>query len=110
MQLACADKLIQCFDADPSEFFFEYTAIGRNLNLEAYRRIYPPAHMQRSTSFSFLKGTILRLALATQIRQVEIVHQRLEHLTSLDEIPHCFPYQVLRPQCAIEHFYTFYEI
>jgi hypothetical protein len=45
VQLACADKLIQCFDADPSEFFFEYTAIGRNLNLEAYRRIYPPAHM-----------------------------------------------------------------
>ena len=33
-QLAYADKLIQRFDADPSEFLFKYTAIGRNLNLE----------------------------------------------------------------------------
>ena len=34
VQLACADKLIQRFDADPSELLFEYTAIGRNLNLD----------------------------------------------------------------------------
>lgn len=53
MQPACTDKLIQRFDADPSEFFFAYTAIGRNLNLEAYRRIYPPAHMQRMAVSAF---------------------------------------------------------
>lgn len=33
-QLAYADKLIQRFDADPNEFLFKYTAIGRKLNLE----------------------------------------------------------------------------
>ena len=33
-QVAYADKLIQRCDADPSEFLFKYTAIGRNLNLE----------------------------------------------------------------------------
>ena len=34
VQLAYADKLIQRFNAGPSEFLFKYTAIGRNLNLE----------------------------------------------------------------------------
>ncbi len=34
----------------------------------------------------------------------------IEQQTTIEALRHCFPFQPLRVECAIEHFYTFYGI
>jgi hypothetical protein len=85
-------------------------------NLEAYRRLYPPAYTAElpesdEGEFQFLARWGQLFDRRWEVRQPhgEAFLRKLAALASLDDLRFCFPYQILQPRCAIAHFYTFYS-
>ena len=85
-------------------------------NIPAYLRLFPPDYVKTAkpvgyeTTFWALwgqfvarRGTIQKPA-ATQFLEC------LGKQKTIEDCLHCFPYQVLRPECAIGVFYNFYNL
>lgn len=84
-------------------------------NLHAYRRLFPPAYTavlpeSEEGEYQFLArwGQLFDRAWDARQPEGERFLQALEQLTSLDDLRHCFPYQIRQPRAAIAHFYAFY--
>ena len=95
------------------------TVLGNSwmYNLEAYRRLYPPAYT--ATLLASDENEFEYLALwgqcydyDWQINQpiAQELLRRVDALTDLSQLRLCFPYQILNPQCPIEEFYEFYGV
>ena len=95
------------------------TVLGNSwmYNLEAYRRLYPPAYT--ATLLASDENEFEYLALwgqcydyDWQIKQpiAQELLRRVDALTDLSQLRLCFPYQILNPQCPIEEFYEFYGV
>jgi hypothetical protein len=95
------------------------TVLGNSwmYNLEAYRRLYPPAYthnmdISSADEFQFLALWGQCFDSQWQVRSdiaAELL-QRLDALSNLVDLRLCFPYQVLQPRCAIDTFYDFYHV
>ncbi len=86
-------------------------------NIEAYRRLYPPAYTARlpvsdEAEFQFLAfwGQCFDHAWNPKPTLASAILERLAHMTHLDELRWCFPYQTLQPVGAIGDFYQFYGV
>lgn len=86
-------------------------------NLEAYRRLYPPAYTAALPAsdegeFQFLARWGQLFDRNWDVRQPQGVAflRALKQLRSLEELRRCFPYQILQPRCAVQHFFDFYGI
>ena len=83
-------------------------------NLDAYRRLFPPEYICTaqpiSDEFPFLALWGQFLTRHGHLREPRTASflACLQQQTTLAGLAQCFPYQVLRPMCAIEHFYRFY--
>ena len=85
-------------------------------NIPAYIRLFPPTYIQTAkpvgyeTGFWALWGQFIgrngsiRQPAATQFSEC------LSKQKTVVDYLQCFPYQVLRPECAIETFYKFYNL
>jgi hypothetical protein len=84
-------------------------------HLDAYRRLFPPEYVRTAQpvddEFPFLALWGQFLTRHGQVREPETAAflADLQQQTTLAGLKQCFPYQVLRPACAIDHFYRFYE-
>ena len=85
-------------------------------NIPAYVRLFPPDFVKTAkpvgyeTTFWALWGQFV--ARKGSIRQ-PVAAQFLECLDkqrTIEACLQCFPYQVLRPECSIEKFYSFYNL
>ena len=85
-------------------------------NIRAYHRLFPPDYVKTAkpvgyeTAFWALWGQFI--ARNGSIRQPAAA-QFLECLNKQKTVEgclQCFPYQVLRPECSIEKFYSFYNL
>ena len=85
-------------------------------NIPAYLRLFPPDYVETvkpvgyETTFWALWGQFV--ARNGSIRE-PAASQFLECLgkqQTIEDCLQCFPYQVLRPECAIEKFYDFYNL
>jgi hypothetical protein len=86
-------------------------------NLEAYRRLYPPifvATLPATTDDEFqylaLWGQCFDRDWNPKANVTQVLLQRVDQLDDLAELRHCFPYQVLQPECSIVDFYSYYGI
>jgi hypothetical protein len=95
------------------------TVLGNSwmYNLEAYRRLYPPAYTASlpasdEDEFEYLALWGQCYDYNWQIKQpiAEELLRRVDALTDLSRLRLCFPYQILNPECAIEEFYEFYGV
>lgn len=86
-------------------------------NLDAYRRLYPPLYTEAMPTANHDEFQYLSLWGQCFDRHwqpnpavtAELLH-RVEQITDLAALQSCFPYAVLRPQCAIEAFYHYFGI
>ena len=95
------------------------TVLGNSwmYNLEAYRRLYPPAYTASlpasdEDEFEYLALWGQCYDYDWQIKQpiAQELLRRVDSLTDLDQLRLCFPYQILNPECPIEEFYDFYGV
>jgi hypothetical protein len=83
-------------------------------NLDAYRRLFPPEYVFTaqpiSDEFPFLALWGQFLTRYGHLREpgTGSFLACLQQQTTLAGLTQCFPYQVLRPMCSIDHFYRFY--
>ncbi|MEN9937566.1 MAG: hypothetical protein RLZZ387_4145 [Chloroflexota bacterium] len=94
------------------------TVLGNSwlYNLPAYRRLFPPAYTAElpegeDGEFQFLArwGQLFDCRWDVRLPHGERFLVALEELASLDDLRHCFPFQIRQPHCAIAHFYDFYH-
>ena len=84
-------------------------------HLDAYRRLFPSEYVRTAQpiddEFQFMALWGQFLTRHGQVRAPERASflACLQQQTTLAGLKQCFPYQVLRPVCSIEHFYRFYE-
>jgi hypothetical protein len=95
------------------------TVLGNSwmYNLEAYRRLYPPAYTASlpasdEDEFEYLALWGQCYDYDWQIKQpiAEELLRRVDALTDVSQLRLCFPYQILNPECPIEEFYNFYAV
>jgi hypothetical protein len=86
-------------------------------NLEAYRRLFPPAYTARTPEgdegeFQFLARWGQCFDRQWQVRPDvgDELLRRLARLDDLGQLRHCFPYQILRPRCPVRLFYRYYGV
>ena len=85
-------------------------------NVEAYRRLFPTEYVETATpvgyetGFFSLWGQFLKGDRSVREGMAEPFLDCLSKQTSVDGCMQCFPYEVLRPECAIEPFYRFYGV
>lgn len=86
-------------------------------NLPAYRRLFPPSytHSFQENTDGVFHQIVLWYQCVDRFWEVRpnitsILFERLERLTDLADLRHCFPYQRLRTSAPISDFYKFYEI
>ena len=83
-------------------------------NIEAYRRLFPPKYVETAkpvgyaAGFFSLWGQFLRGDRSIRSKLATHFLGCLAEQNTVDGCMGCFPYQVLRPECAIELFYRFY--
>lgn len=93
------------------------TVLGNSwlYNLAAYRRLYPPAYTATLPATEYEEFQFLALwgqcfdrywQPKPEITE-ELLH-RVDRLAELAALQTCFPYPVLRPQCALDEFYRFF--
>ena len=84
-------------------------------NLDAYCRLFPPEYVLSAQpgedEFPFLALWGQFLTRTGRLRQpgADVFLACLKQQTTLEGLKRCFPLQVLRPACAIDHFYQFYR-
>lgn len=95
------------------------TVLGNSwmYNLEAYRRLYPPAYtrvmdISSEDEFQFLALWGQCFDRNWQVRPASAAEllRRVDALDDLAELQQCFPYQILQPHCAIDEFYAFFRV
>lgn len=86
-------------------------------NLEAYRRLYPPAYtaalpisVEDEFQFLALWGQCFDANWQPKAAVTQTLLDRVDTLETLADLRLCFPYQIRQPSCAIAEFYAFYEI
>ena len=85
-------------------------------NIEAYQRLFPPDYVESArpagyeTGFFSLWGQFLRGDRQVREDMARKFLDCLSEATSVDGCMKCFPFEVLRPGCAISAFYRFYGI
>lgn len=86
-------------------------------NLDAYRRLYPPAYtatLPTSTEdeFQFLAlwGQCFDANWQPKAEITQGLLARVHTLEKLADLRLCFPYQIRQPRCSITAFYTYYGI
>ncbi len=85
-------------------------------NLEAYRRLYPPAFSTTLApagyEFQFLALWGQFLHRTGELRQpaAETFLVCIDQQTSMTGLEQCFPYQVLATECNIQEFYAWYGV
>lgn len=85
-------------------------------NIAAYRRLFPDEYIKTAegvgyeTGFFALWGQFLRADGDVHMVQAAQFLTNIERQTTEDGCLHCFPYEVLRPECSIEVFNSFYSI
>lgn len=83
-------------------------------NIDAYRRLFPPEYVCTAQpigdEFPFLALWGQFLTRHGHLREPGTASflACLQQQTTLAGLAQCFPYQVLRPTCAIDHFYRCY--
>jgi hypothetical protein len=94
------------------------TVLGNSwlYNLVAYRRIYPPAFTTNLPATAYEEFQYLALWGQCFDRNwqpkdeiTDELLRRVDRLADLAALQSCFPYAVLRPQCAISEFYRFFN-
>jgi hypothetical protein len=84
-------------------------------HLDAYRSLFPPEYVWTAQpaddEFPYLALWGQFLTRQGHLREPETTRflAGLQQQTTLAGLKQCFPYQVLRPACSIDHFYRFYE-
>ena len=86
-------------------------------NIEAYRRLYPPAYtaelpVSDEAEFNFLAfwGQCFDHAWNPKPALARVILQQVAHMPHLDALRWCFPYQILQPAGSIADFYQFYAV
>lgn len=85
-------------------------------NIEAYRRLFPPAYINSAQPHGYptndwaLWGQFVARDGSSREPASTQFLDCLSQQKTVDGCLKCFPFQVLRPECPIEAFYTFYEI
>lgn len=87
-------------------------------NLDAYRRLYPPAYTTNMATsedddeFQFLAlwGQCFDRDWQPKPDVAQELLRRVEALTDLAGLRLCFPYQIRQPECAVAEFYTYFDI
>ncbi len=86
-------------------------------NLDAYRRLFPPAYtvdlpISEYDEFQFLAlwGQCFDRDWQPKADITQELLRRVDVLTDLSQLRLCFPFQIRQPQCAIAAFYRFYNI
>lgn len=85
-------------------------------HLDAYRRLFPEAFLESAervgyeTGFFALWGQFLRADGSVRDERTTRFLLCLKQQTTLDGCLSCFPYEVLRPECSIDIFYSFYNV
>jgi hypothetical protein len=85
-------------------------------NLTAYCRLFPPEYVHSvqvsEDEFPYLALWGQFLTRGGNLRQpgADVFLARLRQQTTLEGLKHCFPLQVLRPACPIDHFYHCYRL
>jgi len=83
-------------------------------NLAAYRALFPPQFLATARpiggemQYMSLWGQFLRRDGQLREAAASTFLSNLHAQNTLEGIEHCFPCQVLRPECSIAHFYEFY--
>jgi hypothetical protein len=85
-------------------------------NLTAYCRLFPPEYVRSvqpaEDEFPYLALWGQFLTRDGDLRQpgADVFLACLEQQSTLTGLKQCFPYQVLRPTCAIDYFYRFHKL
>lgn len=85
-------------------------------NLEAYRRLFPPAYAasatptEPETQFRSLWGQFLRSDGALNKERAATLLARVSALSDPAHYAACFPYQVMQTRAPIADFYAFYGV
>ena len=80
-------------------------------NLEAYRRLFPPAYTREMTiseegEFRYLARWGQFFDRHWQIKEplAEMLLSQVTELDNLEKLKDCFPYQILQPRCSLKEF------
>jgi hypothetical protein len=85
-------------------------------NLDPYCRLFPPEYIASrkpvgyELQFWALWGQFLRGGFRISEEAVQQFLESVERAATAEECEQSFPYEVLRPECDIQHFYQYYEI
>jgi hypothetical protein len=85
-------------------------------NIEPYRRLFPPEYIASIKAVGYelpfwvLWGQFLRGGGKPNHEAIHTFVAAVEQATTPDECEKSFPYQVMRPECDIRHFYSYYNI
>jgi hypothetical protein len=85
-------------------------------NIDAYKRLFPAHYTQAmevvDDEFQYMSlwGQFLRHDGQVHEYLVDSLLSGCQKQEALDGLMHCFPYQVLSPQCPITSFYDFYKV
>lgn len=85
-------------------------------NINAYKRLFPARYTYNmqvvADEFQYMSlwGQFLRRDGHIHEPLATALLSRLQKLERLEDLAHCFPYQVLSPRCSITAFYEFYGL
>ena len=85
-------------------------------NIDAYRRLFPTEYIASTKPVGYelqfwaLWGQFLRGGGKINKETMNRFLDAIKQATSPEECETCFPYEVLRPECDIRHFYTHFGI
>lgn len=85
-------------------------------NLEAYRRLFPPAYLATASVMTGrfqhmpLWGQFLDRRGAVKEHMTRRFLERLERQATTDGLDRCFPLPVLSLDASVKHFYDFYDL
>ena len=84
--------------------------------VDAYRRLFPPEYTGALSpagyEFQFLAlwGQFLDREYSLRQPTARDFLSRIAVGRTLEELKACFPYEVLRTECSVRHFYDYYSI
>ena len=85
-------------------------------NIEPYCRLFPPEYIASmkpvgyELQFWALWGQFLRGGFRPNVETIAKFREAIARARSPEECERCFPYEVMRPECGIEHFYKHFGI
>ena len=85
-------------------------------NIEPYCRLFPPEYIATAEPVGYelpfwaLWGQFLRGGFRIDQAAADAFLAAIQEADSTEECEQCFPYQVLRPECDIQHFYRYFGI